>query len=70
MPLYEYKCNDCGTVFEELIGKTVPESFPACPKCRSDNCQRQFSTFAAKVGIGSSGPACSTGGCGGGGGFT
>jgi len=66
MPLYEYKCRDCGTVFEELVGKTVPDSMPLCPKCGSDNCERLFSTFAARV----NGPAagCSTAkGCGGGG---
>ena len=46
MPLYEYQCRDCKTKFEELIGKTVPDHFPACPKCGSTDCERLFSTFA------------------------
>ncbi|MCP4566526.1 MAG: zinc ribbon domain-containing protein [FCB group bacterium] len=76
MPLYEYKCGDCGNVFEELVGKTVPDNMPLCPKCGSDNCQKLFSTFATAVGGKSSMPSCPAAGkgCagagGGGGGFT
>ena len=50
MPLYEYKCSDCGHVFEELVGKTVPDGSPLCPACRSDNTERMFSTFASNAG--------------------
>lgn len=68
MPLYEYKCRDCGNRFEELVGKTVPEITPLCPKCQSDNCERLISTFAAAVGKSSSPAPCgSAKGCGRGG---
>jgi len=29
MPLYEFKCADCGHVFEELYGKSVPDGSPS-----------------------------------------
>jgi len=53
MPLYEYKCSDCGHVFEELVGKSVPDSSPVCPACGSDQTGRMFSTFASNVRRGS-----------------
>lgn len=58
MPLYEYKCRDCEHVFELLVGKTVPEKTPLCPKCGSDRCDRLFSAFAAAVGKSGSAPSC------------
>lgn len=70
MPLYEYKCQDCGTVFEELVGKTVPDNMPLCIKCGSDNCQKLMSTFAASVGGSATNPSCPAAGGGCGGGFT
>jgi putative FmdB family regulatory protein len=62
MPLYEYRCRDCSTKFEELVGRTVPEKTPLCPSCGSRDCERLFSTFAANTGKGLSSSSCSTGG--------
>lgn len=76
MPLYEYKCNDCGLKFEELVNKNVPDSSPLCPSCGSSNCEKLFSTFALSAGGQSSAvaapPCARAGGCGAGssGGFT
>ncbi len=68
MPLYEYKCRDCQNRFELLVGKTVSDLSPVCPKCGSDRCERLFSTFAAAIGKSSSAPSCSgSGNCGRGG---
>jgi putative FmdB family regulatory protein len=68
MPLFEYKCRDCQNVFELLVGKTVPDVSPVCPKCGSDRCDRLFSSFATSMGKGSSAPSCGkSGGCGRGG---
>lgn len=72
MPLYEYKCNDCGLKFEELVGKNLPDSSPLCPSCGSANCEKLFSTFALSGGNDSSAvaaaPPCAragaAGGCG------
>jgi len=32
MPTYEYKCNDCGVVFEKLQ-KFTEEPIKVCPEC-------------------------------------
>lgn len=54
MPLYEYQCRKCGHVFEKLRRIAENDSTLECPKCDSEEVERQFSTFAAG-GCGSSG---------------
>ncbi len=46
MPIYEYKCGDCGrtsSVFVRNVSSTVPE--PACGHCGSPNMARAISKF-------------------------
>jgi putative FmdB family regulatory protein len=45
MPLYEYSCKKCATIFEALL---LPgrETMPACPSCSSTDVERQVSLFA------------------------
>ncbi|MFH1700892.1 MAG: zinc ribbon domain-containing protein [Candidatus Zixiibacteriota bacterium] len=67
MPIFEYKCKDCGHCFEKLVGVTEPEGFPLCPKCGSDNCEKQFSAFAVNSSGNSTAkaaPSCADSGCG------
>ena len=46
MPIYEYKCEDCGTKFEKLVrGGTAVE----CPSCGQDHLKQEYSTFAARA---------------------
>ncbi|RKX24815.1 MAG: zinc ribbon domain-containing protein [Candidatus Zixiibacteriota bacterium] len=47
MPLFEYKCNDCGHTFEELVSSHSQKI--SCPKCNSENAQRQLSAFATSA---------------------
>lgn len=42
MPIYEYKCRECGNEFEELVFTTDAEP-QACPSCKSDNTERKIS---------------------------
>ena len=63
MPLYEYKCNECDTKFEELTMR--PDDRVTCPKCESENVMRLLSTFAASGGSSTpSVPSCGGGGFG------
>ena len=68
MPLYEYKCSDCGKKSEELILAGDAASRPACPACGSKKMSRLLSTFAAHGGSkgGSDFPdlPCGEGDCG------
>lgn len=42
MPIYEYKCNECGHTFEYLVlGGSEPER---CAECQSGNVCRLMST--------------------------
>ncbi|RKZ00890.1 MAG: zinc ribbon domain-containing protein [Candidatus Hydrothermota bacterium] len=41
MPLYEYRCKQCGYIFEELVAPGEPEP-KRCPKCGGE-VERMFS---------------------------
>lgn len=47
MPIFEYRCSECGNVFEELRD-AGSESAPSCPKCGSKKVNKMISRFAAK----------------------
>jgi len=51
MPLYEYRCKKCGEVFDKIRRISEADIEVTCPRCKSEETERQFSTFA-------------TGGCG------
>ena len=44
MPLYDYRCQECGHVFEQRHG--WHDRANACPACASSTVQRQLPTFA------------------------
>lgn len=62
MPIFDYKCEDCGATFEELVPSS--DSKVACPKCESDKTRKLVSGFATGSGGSSPAPSCGTGGCG------
>lgn len=43
MPIYEYKCEDCETVFEKLQRK---DERVICPSCSGTSSKKLFSVFA------------------------
>ncbi len=69
MPTYEYKCQDCGTVFEALRAMKDSDAPISCKQCNSDNTVKRLTTFRV-IGVAdhshnhSSGSSC--GGCSGG----
>ncbi len=49
MPLFEYKCCECGAVIELLEKSCTGEKTEHCPVCDADRTfTKQFSTFAAQ----------------------
>jgi putative FmdB family regulatory protein len=60
MPLYEFECNKCGVLFEELTGIGTGDSEVVCPMCGSKKVRKLLSTFSASA---ESGPVASQG-CG------
>jgi putative FmdB family regulatory protein len=68
MPIFEYRCEDCGTKFEKLIRPS--SDAPACPSCGQSHLRQELSTFAAHSSVASKSapaPSCAPGGCCGGG---
>ncbi|MFH1435098.1 MAG: zinc ribbon domain-containing protein [Pseudomonadota bacterium] len=71
MPIYEYKCEACGRVFEELVMRTGGEEETACPECGCAETKRLVSSFSSAGGSsGDADGAAHSCGSGGGGGFT
>jgi putative FmdB family regulatory protein len=66
MPIFEYKCDSCGTQFEKLVRRSdAPESI-ACPDCGEHHLSQQYSTFAARAATGGAPqemPSCPSGMC-------
>jgi putative FmdB family regulatory protein len=63
MPIYEYRCPACAHRFEVLQRMGEGADGLVCPSCGAQQVEKQFSTFAANAGAGSS-PAAADGGCG------
>ncbi|MGI6456249.1 MAG: FmdB family zinc ribbon protein [bacterium] len=58
MPLFEYRCKQCHTLFEELV--TSSQTNVLCPECSSEHVEKMLSTF----GVGGSSDPCAGGSCG------
>ncbi|MBD3276477.1 MAG: zinc ribbon domain-containing protein [Candidatus Marinimicrobia bacterium] len=69
MPMYEYRCRNCGNTFDELVSSTaISDSDIECPGCGKYESEKLMSAFASSGGssVGYSGGASSAG-CGSGG---
>ncbi len=47
MPIYEFKCEECGKSFEELIFKKEDEKKITCPYCGSKKVEKVLSSFCS-----------------------
>jgi putative FmdB family regulatory protein len=47
MPLYEYRCKECGTDFEKMVRFSEADQLPACPRCQSSQTHKKLSTVAS-----------------------
>ncbi|MBD3170740.1 MAG: zinc ribbon domain-containing protein [candidate division Zixibacteria bacterium] len=62
MPIYEFKCTNCGKVFDELRGLSKRDEEAICPDCKA-KAERMVSSFAAGNSSGASASSnCGTGG--------
>ena len=52
MPIYEYKCRECGDKFEKLVRPTSSQEDPTCPVCHSPKVERQVSLCGCLTGSG------------------
>ena len=63
MPMYDYKCTKCGTLFEELVmSSSVSDEQIKCPKCGHSRSERQLSAPFISVNTGFE-PACEKPSC-------
>jgi putative FmdB family regulatory protein len=66
MPIYEYRCEDCGNKFEKLVRRMGQAPDGECPSCGQKHLKQEISTFAAHangVAKSSEAPACPSGQC-------
>ena len=66
MPIYEYRCQDCGTKFEKLVRRSTDAATLEGPSCGKQHLQQELSTFAAHANgapKSESMPSCPSGRC-------
>ncbi|MBI2570069.1 MAG: zinc ribbon domain-containing protein [Candidatus Schekmanbacteria bacterium] len=62
MPLFEYKCDSCGAVFEKLVFGAESEN--GCPRCGEGQVTKLYSVFATSSAEKSGEAALESGPCG------
>jgi putative FmdB family regulatory protein len=50
MPIYEFYCEDCNTIYKFLSRTVNTEKVPDCPRCKGSKLQRRVSLFATVSG--------------------
>jgi len=65
MPIFEFKCLECGAGFEKLVQTAGADMDVTCPKCGGRRVEKKLSTFSSSA---KGGSAVSTKGCAPGGG--
>ncbi|MDK2957725.1 MAG: hypothetical protein PWQ57_3223 [Desulfovibrionales bacterium] len=48
MPIYEYLCQDCATLYEEIVSES--EDIPKCPHCGGTNGRKLLSASSSLTG--------------------
>jgi putative FmdB family regulatory protein len=49
MPIYEYRCSECGKKFEKLLLSISSTSQVECPRCGGRKVEKLFSLFGTKA---------------------
>ncbi|HBF42495.1 MAG TPA: zinc ribbon domain-containing protein [Desulfobacteraceae bacterium] len=66
MPIFEFRCLECGNVFEKIFMNTDDKIDLTCPGCKSQTIERMVSKTNYAIGVGPGGkqPKISTNSCG------
>ena len=66
MPIFEFRCLDCGNLFEKLVVKSDEQMDLVCPACKCRACERVVSRTNYVMGAGPGGkqPKITTKSCG------
>ena len=66
MPIFEFRCAECGYIFEEIFKRADEEVDLACPECRCEALERVVSRTNHVMGVGPGGktPQITTKSCG------
>lgn len=59
MPIYEYRCSQCGHEFDFLTRGDVKEP-EKCPECDAPNPEKKLSAFAVNTGATPKGDKCNS----------
>jgi putative FmdB family regulatory protein len=62
VPLYEYRCSSCGSLFEVLRRVGQGSEGLACPDCGRAEVEKEYSTFAGSSAGRAGGSSCSSSG--------
>jgi len=61
MPIYEYRCQECGEKFEKFVrSMNNPGPEIECPKCGGQKVEKLLSAFGLQVSGSTSEPVCPT----------
>jgi len=68
MPIFEFRCAECGLVFEKLLFQSDSEIDMSCPDCGCESVERVISqtNYTVGAGPGANQPKISSKSCGGG----
>jgi putative FmdB family regulatory protein len=66
MPMYDYRCRNCGEKFEELVfSSSTPDEEIICPNCKKNESERLLSApMVSTRGLSSGVSSSSSTGCG------
>jgi len=46
MPIYEFYCSNCNTIYKFYSSRVNTEKIPSCPKCNKEKLKRKMSKFS------------------------
>jgi len=55
MPIFEFRCVDCGHIFEKLFISSEEKTQMVCPECKSQSLERVVSRSNYSMGVGPNG---------------